>query len=1185
MTAAVGASPRAADRVTTPFKGLTNFEEADYRIFFGRDRERRLIGATLLASRFTVIYGPSGVGKSSLLRAGVVHDLRERALADLAERGPQSDRRGPRFIPLVFSDWRDDPMPALEACVRTAAEPLVPGSGPEPSVSRRLDDLVQSWNEATGATLVVVLDQFEEYLLSHGVEHDEAEDSFGAGLVRAVNRRDLNVRFGISIRDDAVAKVSRYDGRIPRLLDTMIPVEHLDVTSAEAAIRRPIDRYNEGLAPDETPYSIEDELVATVLEQTQIRGASRNGHGPASENNGAGSSRVEPAFLQLVMERLWREETAADSHVLRLATLERLHGTNEIVHKHLTDAVEALTPKQQDVAATIFQDLVLPSRQKIPQLPSDLVKMNPGLDEDGVRTVLEQLAKRRIVKSVAPPPGTSESRYEIFHDKLADPILEWRAGHEATREAEERAHKARRRAAISAAAAVGCFLIAAVCVALLVRANDATRTARTQKRLAQSEALVSESNNAVSTDPGRAFALAVRALGTKATPQAETALRSALSGLPLRSLQRYRGRVYGAEYNADGNRILGITGSEVVLVDAATGKTLRTIGNGDGIFETDLSRNGARIVTAGSDNRVRVWDAASGAQLEAWRQPQLEWSAIAPSGRQVAATSWSRGRVWIWTLGRTKPLKRRLPARQATGVLFSSDGTRLLSWGSSGYAEVFATGSGKVVARLGPYPGGYPGSVSAADLTPDGRFAALSGGAGARIADVWDVGTQRPLARVTEGGDITTLALSRGGKLLATAAGRAVHVWNARTGRLVADLRGHGDSVWSVEFSNDGNLLATASSDGTAGVWNVSSGARILTLRSSHSAVNVAVFSPDGRSLTTAGSDGTLRIWDTSSSRTFRSLRGPIVEAIFNRVGSRILTVDQDGRILVWNPKRPEHWLRRLHDSASQSVNAVRFSPDGRLFVTANSNDTAVVRRTSTAAAVAVAADNTALVNDAAFSPDGRRIVTVAADGWAAVFDTHDGKLVRWLHMDPANTTGAAHQGSANGVDWSPDGRSIVTVGDDGVARLWDARTGHLRQTFHGHEDDVHSVSFSKDGRFFVTAGADHTARVWSVASGRARAVLETAEPIRKVAFSPNGQRVVAGGAEGFVYVWDWRKPKLLAALQEHGDFVNSVQFSPNGKQILSASDDGTAKLYGCVTCGSLKQLRPLIRRYERYFR
>jgi WD40 repeat protein len=1181
MTAGVVASPRADDRVTTPFKGLTNFEEADYRIFFGRDRERRRIGATLLASRFTVIYGASGVGKSSLLRAGVVHDLRERALAELAERGPQSERRGPRFIPLVFSDWRDDPIPALEASIRAAAESLVHGSLPEPFVGRKLDELVQSWNEATGATLVVVLDQFEEYLLSHGVERDEAEDSFGSGLVRAVTRRDLNIRFGISLRDDAIAKLSRYDGRIPRLLDMMIPVEHLDVLSAEAAIRRPIDRYNEGLGPDETPFRIEDELVATVLEQTQIRGAGTNGHGPSSDGDGADPHRVEPAFLQLVMERLWREETAAGSGVLRLATLDRLHGTNEIVHTHLTDAVEALTPKQQDVAARIFQDLVLPSRQKIPQLPSDLVEMNPGLDEDGVRSVLEQLAKRRIVKSVAPPPGTSESRYEIFHDKLADPILEWRAGYEAAREAEEHAHKARRRAKIFAAAAAGSLLIAAVCIALLVLAIDATRTARTQKRLAQSETLVSESTNAVSSDPGRAFALAVRALRKEATPQAETALRTALSGLPLRALQRYGGQVYAAEYDADGNRILGITRDDAVLVDARTGRTLRTIGRSKRIFETDTSADGSRVVTAGLDNRLRVWDTASGAQLAVWRQPQLNACVIDHSGRRVAAMSWSQGRVWIWTVGRKEPLKLSLPAREASGALFSSDGTQLLSWGNGGPAEVFDTRNGSVLARLGKK---YTGSVSSADFTPDGRFAALSGGAGGRTADVWDTRTHRKLKRVLEDADIAAVALSRNGALLATAAGRAAHVWNVRTGRRVSDLRGHHDWVWGVEFSRDGKLVATASADGTAGVWDVSSGARVLTLRGSLNAINTAVFSPDGRSLATAGADGTLRIWNASSGRTFHSDRGPLVDAVFDPAGRRVLTLDQDGRILVWNPEHPQFPLRQLPHVSYGSINAVRFSRDGKLFVTANSDSTAVIRRTTTAAPVAEATANTASVNDAAFSPDGKRIVTGADDGWAAVFDSRDGKLVRWLHKDPNDKLGPAHEGSVNGVDWSPDRRFIVTVGDDEVARLWEAQTGKLLRTFRGHRGDVFKVTFSKAADVFVTVGDDGTARVWNVATGKALAVLETAEPMGSAAFSPDGRRLVTGGGNGIVDVWNWRRRKLLAALPEHGDFVNSVQFSPDGKQILSASDDGTAKLSGCHTCGSLAQLGPLIRRYERYF-
>ena len=98
----------------SPYKGLVPFEdsELDALLFFGRERESELIAANVLAARLTVLYGPSGVGKSSVLRAGLANHLRKLARANVEERGH------PEFAVVVFDAWSDDPVASLRKAVQ-----------------------------------------------------------------------------------------------------------------------------------------------------------------------------------------------------------------------------------------------------------------------------------------------------------------------------------------------------------------------------------------------------------------------------------------------------------------------------------------------------------------------------------------------------------------------------------------------------------------------------------------------------------------------------------------------------------------------------------------------------------------------------------------------------------------------------------------------------------------------------------------------------------------------------------------------------------------------------------------------------------------------------------------------------------------------------------------------------------
>jgi predicted TIM-barrel fold metal-dependent hydrolase len=402
-----------------PYKGLMPYSEEDAPFFFGRELEREIITANLLASRLTLLYGACGVGKSSVLRAGVSHHLRQFAQQNLVERGT------PESVVVVFSSWRDDPLAGLADRVHDSSAQALNNPTLEPMPpSRALAQTLQAWTERVDGDLLIILDQFEQYFLYHPWE--DSKGTFAVEFPRAVNSPDLRCNFLISIREDSLAKLDRFKGRIPNLFDNYLRIEHLDREAARAAIEKPIKQYNDLRATDEPEISIEPKLVEAVLEQVEtgqvVLGEAGRGVVRTDNNSISVEVRIEAPYLQLVMTRMWGEEIDVGSHVLRRETLKRLGGAEHIVRTHLDTALDALLPRKQDIAARVFHHLVTPSGTKIAHKAPDLAEY-AKLSQAQLFPVLQELssAKTRILRPVA------GERYEIFHDVLAPAILDWRA--------------------------------------------------------------------------------------------------------------------------------------------------------------------------------------------------------------------------------------------------------------------------------------------------------------------------------------------------------------------------------------------------------------------------------------------------------------------------------------------------------------------------------------------------------------------------------------------------------------------------------------------------------------------------------------------------------------------------------------------------------------------------------------
>lgn len=394
--------------IDAPYPGLNPFREEDAALFFGRDVERDLIAANLTASRLTVLYGPSGVGKSSVLNAGVIAHMRRNA-AEARE-----DPEAPDTAVVAFRTWQSDPRSGLLRALHSQIDDVKPDESLRNCLRRCAKD----------RDVYIILDQFEEYFLYQSAT--DRDGSFAADLAAAIHAPDTRANFLISIREDALARLDLFKGRIAHLFDNYLRIEHLTLEAGRAAIGQPVAAYNRLQPPGAEPVRVEEELAEEILRQL--------GGGLAWEAVGRGAfadnpagARIEAPYLQLVLRRLWDEERRVGSRVLRLDTLGALEGSAAIVKTHLDKVLEGFSGPDRALASSLFHHLVTPSGAKIAHTAADLAAYvgSPAADIEGVLSRLAQ-AGTRIVREVPAVAPSRATRFEIYHDALAPAILDWR---------------------------------------------------------------------------------------------------------------------------------------------------------------------------------------------------------------------------------------------------------------------------------------------------------------------------------------------------------------------------------------------------------------------------------------------------------------------------------------------------------------------------------------------------------------------------------------------------------------------------------------------------------------------------------------------------------------------------------------------------------------------------------------
>ena len=1181
--------------VTSPYKGLAPFQdsELDALYFFGRERDTEIVVANLIASRLTVLYGPSGVGKSSLLLASVARALRELPEAPLV---------------VVFSSWSDDPERGLADAVATAAE-VEPG---------RLLDVV-------GAALVerdvyVILDQAEEYF----TYHDDGGD-FESVLAELVNGPQ-RVNVLVSLREDSLARLDRLKARIPTLFGNVLGLDRLDRAAGRAAIVRPLERWNE---LEGESVDVEDALVERVLDGVGAFRVELGAGGLGTSSSNGGAHGIEAPYLQLVMQRLWEVERASGSSSLRLSALERLGGPRRIVAEHLDGQMRLLERDEQALAASVFGHLVTPSGAKIAQAPHDLADY-AAVPEARLVPVLEALATNRILRR------DEQGRYEIFHDVLAAEVLEWRRDHQTklTLERERRAARRRQRrlGLLAAAALVGIALTTGLALWALSerrRAEDQASVARAAQGVADRQAAVARRARAQAVKDASAAVRAERAAAREASAArraerraelardeaeaarmvaeasgraASDAERRALDQAAVAQTERDRANVQARAADRARNRAsvqaaaaqrareasrrtatqavraqrraeraataaagrerlavaealvardpeggmqaaldaLGLDptapAEQVLREGLMRSRVLDVMPGGGGELVAALAgagpTSGDAVVTVTKGGLVRVFERSqSSIHRTISTRATANCAALSPDGLTIAVGS-PDGNVRLYSVA-TGALARTIEhVGPVLSVDFSPEGTLLVSGGTNETAKVWNVETGALVHRLA-----HPRAVRTVTFSPDGaRIATLSSD---RLVRLYDVVTGRVVVRLDQGDVPTDAAFSPDGRrIVTTGEGEVARVWDTDTGRLVSLLEGHTGNVLAAGFAPSGDRVATGSTDGTARIWDPETGRLEAQLIGHTSFVDELSYSPDGRRVLTASRDGTARLWNAlsgASQAQFLGHSGRVTGVAFGGGGRWAVTTSDDGTSRAWSVAADPELLQIA--AGASPIAAVAAS--GAFVADARRDGSVTVRSENGKPLVSVRL--AASATDVALSDDSTRLLATGEDGTLVVWSLPKGvEVARFDHGGPVEA----------GV-FMPDGRRALTAGRDGVVRAWDLvdKSGRVVTREPG---PVAGLAVSSDGELLATA-VGSVARIRLLDGGPPRILAGHRDDVMSVAFDASAKKLVTASVDKDVIVWDVAKGERARSYVGHVAAVRGAAFSADGRWVATA--------------------------------
>lgn len=1082
-----------------PYKGLDSYEEADGENFCGRKDETEHVLQLVEFNFLSVIFGKSGIGKTSLLNAGVFPRLREEGFLPIRLR-------------LIYS--KDTPL--LEQIHQTILNEITCHNIKVLTQTAEAEDASLDPNETLWeyfhrvnhcktsekrekeiVTPVLVFDQFEElFTLGKGHKDKEnlidelywlIENQYPTRLKKRIlkeGKREkdsslfntrLNVRVIIGLGENYLPNLNDLKARIPSIDRTLFRVNHLNGVEAREIITKP-GVFQENLI---------NEILKRFYPENFVVGE------PIPEED----LEVEPVFLSLLCQQLYEKP---EQELKSMTKVEQ----DKILEEFYNSTLDGFPEKVREF---IESKLLTEGGFRTP------LYLDPDLP---LRNNIEKLVDHRILRKTY--EGKREY-IEIIHDVLARIIKNMRK----KRMEEEKRIAEKKKLKFF----IGLSLVSIIGILIFIYQFLITNK---QFKSAQVSRLTAEALLEFPHDSTGAIRIAEIAY-KKTQSKTPAHISKTLSYIGYSSFEkpfyitnlRHNGPIYSAVFSPDGTRILTASEDGIAKIWDLKGNVLAEVKHDARVMSGVFSPDGSRILTISWDKTVKLWDMKGTLLLDLKHDWIVSTGAFSYDGQQILTAS-RDGKTRIWSLD-GKVLSMLPYDKIVSSAVFSTDNQRLLTAGWDKTVKVWdIKNEGKPSLFLDLE---HKNTISSAVFSPDGQriLSALEQG----TLYLWNLKGELLFEFEIKEGVSSAIFSPDGQRICTTSSTGDVKLWNLN-GKLISKFK-YDALLYSASFSPDGYFLVTTSEDGTAKVWNLqNSVVKILDEQSAD--MKIALYSPDGSRIFTSAFDGTSKLWTSDGIFLYQLKNNRMLSsAAFSPDGKRLLTTSQESNVKIWDMGKTEA-SESIIDPGDPDIifSSAMFSSDGKQFLTTSQGIEAKIQLWNLNGQFQGGIVKTdERIISAVFSPDGLSILTVSMGNTARLLDIKGNLLKEFKHNRQIKT-----------AVFSPDSEKILTASTDCTAIMWTTNGKKILEL--KHKNIVTSAVFSADGREILTASNDKTAKLWDLHGNLLADLDKHTNVVNSAVFTPDGRQMLTASRDGTVKIWftprtifDWLKMANIAPISE----------------------------------------------------
>lgn len=1057
------------DDCKNPWAGLASYEDPAIaeRIlkFCGRDDDSYDMAKLIMGNVFVTLYGKSGIGKTSLLNAGVFPELRQGQYTPISLRLGMRDK-------IVVESYQNI---ITQAIIHTFSHIETLDVIEEQKDTQTADFLWNFFvrhrffdNDGKQTIPVIVLDQFEEVFRSKRTEAEtllrqidylnDKDHFLDSCIIDGVTYHyETNYRFVAAIREDDLYRLEDCidNCMLPALKRCRYRLHSLTEQGARDAILIP----GKGLFNDE-----EAEIIAKgIIEK------SRNLNGHISTN-----------IISLLCSRIY------SNFILR-------HNEEQITYQNVYNFIIG-NPFEVFYQEAMYGFSDSEKKYIEDNLVDDFGRRNSVSEEhfslnipDGERLLR---GSTRILQRVSVSSG-SNYRIELIHDCFCSPIIELK---------EKRLQRHRYQLyAKELGIAIFLLIIAWIYISQLQHTNSILEKREVQSNVSMVKSLVDKGDSYTA----RLLALEllgnnIRHLNNVHIPEMESLIRYTNEHNNA-IIQGHSAAISYVALSPDGDYFATSSYDKTIKVwDIRTGTILRTIKQNSLIDAVCYTPDAEHIVTGGQDGIVNIWN-VMGKHIMSLKghTNHVNHVTASPNG-EIIATASDDKTIRLWKPSTRKCIKiLKGHVGGVTQVSFSPNGKSLLSSSEDGTIRLWKISDGSCLKIFSE----HSDKVLSVEFSPDGlSFMSTSADKTIKIWDIQSDQSKNTLIGHTD--RVTGGSFSPDGKYIATGSyDTTIRLWNVENGSCMDVLKGHTMYVCDPMFTNDGRRIVSGSVDCTTRIWDIPMLQKTdYSILPFSGKVVDARFGSHIRKMIAIDNSNDIQLLYHSSKSILHGHTQKVNAIACSGRDDIIASGANDSTVRLWNiyEKKCIRVIKNVH----AIPNYLAFSDDGEWLTAALSNGYACLIDMASKSIVKTLNTHDKNLVAISFNPDNNTLVAIlSSSGVIYLWDTMNNQCIK--------TIKTKHKGLGR-VLFSQDGKSLFSCSSEasGTIEVWDVSTGNKINAFYGHTAKIYDLALSSDGNYLASASHDHTIRIWDTLSGIC-VLSKNIDQFRSISFSPSDRSIM----------------------------------------------------------------------------